>query len=130
MPQYVALVHKESDGCYGVSFPDLPGVITGGDSFDEALEEAAECWHLPLKTGSIRTVRPASSRQAPSISCAGDPEFLEEARDAVIAFVEFPAGAARGGVNALPAADAPERRCATKKQSIISSSGSNIRTNP
>jgi hypothetical protein len=23
MPRYVALVHKESDGCYGVSFPDL-----------------------------------------------------------------------------------------------------------
>ena len=42
MPQYVALVHKESDGCYGVSFPDLPGVITGGDTFDEALEEAAD----------------------------------------------------------------------------------------
>ena len=42
MPQYVALVHKESDGCYGVSFPDLPGVITGGDSLDEALEEAAD----------------------------------------------------------------------------------------
>jgi hypothetical protein len=39
MPRYVALIHKEDDGCYGVSFPDLPGVITGGDSIDEALEQ-------------------------------------------------------------------------------------------
>ena len=46
MPQYVALVHKEGDGCYGVSFPDLPGIITGGDTFDEAMEEAADVLQL------------------------------------------------------------------------------------
>ena len=93
MPQYVALVHKESDGCYGVSFPDLPGVITGGETFDEALEEAAdvlafaaEGWINP--DGSTGFKPPSTIEQLRS-----DPEFLEDARDAVIAFVEFPAGA-------------------------------------
>ena len=42
MPRYIALIHKDSDNCYGVSFPDLPGIITGGDTVDEAIEQAAE----------------------------------------------------------------------------------------
>ena len=91
MPRYVALVHKESDGCYGVTFPDLPGVITGGDTFDEAMEEAAdvlqfaaEGWINP--DGSTGFKPPSTIEQL-----RNDPEFLEDARDAVIAFVEFPA---------------------------------------
>jgi antitoxin HicB len=91
MPQYVALVRRKSDGCYGVSFPDLPGVITGGDTFDEALEEAAEVlafaaedWINP--DGSTGFKPPSTIEQLRS-----DPGFLQHARDAVIAFVEFPA---------------------------------------
>jgi predicted RNase H-like HicB family nuclease len=42
MPHYVALIHKDADCCYGVSFPDWPGVITAGDTIDEALQQAAE----------------------------------------------------------------------------------------
>ena len=93
MPQYVALVRKESDGCYGVSFPDLPGVITGGDTFEEAMEEAAdvlqfvaEGWINP--DGSTGFKPPSTLEQL-----RNDPEFQEDARDAVIAFVEFPADA-------------------------------------
>lgn len=93
MPKYVALVRKESDGCYGVSFPDIPGVITGGDTFDEAMEEAAdvlqfaaEGWINP--DGSTGFKPPSTIEQLRS-----DPEFLQDAKDAVIAFVEFPADA-------------------------------------
>lgn len=97
MPRYVALVHKESDGCYGVSFPDLPGVITGGDTFEEAMEEAAdvlefaaEGWINP--DGSTGFKPPRTLEQLRS-----DPEFLQDAKDAEIAFVEFPAGAPAAG---------------------------------
>ncbi|MDO9563382.1 MAG: type II toxin-antitoxin system HicB family antitoxin [Bradyrhizobium sp.] len=93
MPRYVALVHRESDGGYGVSFPDLPGIITGGETFEEALEEAAdvlqfasEGWFNP--DGSAGFKPPSTIEQLRT-----DPEFLEDARDAVIAFVEFPADA-------------------------------------
>jgi antitoxin HicB len=93
MPQYVALVRRKSDGCYGVSFPDLPGVITGGDTFDEALEEAAEVlafaaedWINP--DGSTGFKPPSTIEQLRS-----DPGFLQHARDAVIAFVELHADA-------------------------------------
>jgi predicted RNase H-like HicB family nuclease len=42
MTRYIALIHKDRDGCYGVSFPDVPGVIRAGDTLDEALREAGE----------------------------------------------------------------------------------------
>jgi predicted RNase H-like HicB family nuclease len=40
--QYIALIHKEADSDYGVSFPDFPGVITAGASLDEARAMAEE----------------------------------------------------------------------------------------
>jgi predicted RNase H-like HicB family nuclease len=48
MCHYIALLHKEVDSDYGVSFPDLPGCITGGKTLDEALTKAEEvlAFHL------------------------------------------------------------------------------------
>ncbi|MGB8365566.1 MAG: type II toxin-antitoxin system HicB family antitoxin [Rhizomicrobium sp.] len=35
MADYViALIHEE-DGAYGISFPDFPGCVSGGNSLDE-----------------------------------------------------------------------------------------------
>jgi predicted RNase H-like HicB family nuclease len=39
---WIALIHKSPASCWGVSFPDLPGIITTADTLDEALERAAE----------------------------------------------------------------------------------------
>ena len=59
LPAYIALIHK-SPTCFGVSFPDLPGIITAADTLDEALTQAAEVlafafedWHgaLPAPRG-------------------------------------------------------------------------------
>ncbi|MDI6026348.1 type II toxin-antitoxin system HicB family antitoxin [Corticibacterium sp. UT-5YL-CI-8] len=33
---YIALTHKDPDSAYGVSFPDIPGCFSAGDSVDEA----------------------------------------------------------------------------------------------
>ena len=48
MRQYIALIHKEADSDYGVSFPDLPGVITAGSNLDDARKMANEAlaFHL------------------------------------------------------------------------------------
>jgi predicted RNase H-like HicB family nuclease len=40
--QYIALIHKEAGSDFGVSFPDLPGVITAGATLDEARAMAEE----------------------------------------------------------------------------------------
>ena len=91
MPHYIALIYKESDGCYGLSFPDIPGVVTGGDTVDEAIEEAteflqfaAEDWINPDGSTGFR---PPSTIE----ELRNNPEFLEDAKDAVVAYVEYPA---------------------------------------
>jgi predicted RNase H-like HicB family nuclease len=49
MRNYIALIHKDADSDYGVSFPDLPGVITAGSTVDEARDMAAEALALQLE---------------------------------------------------------------------------------
>lgn len=47
---YVGLVHKDHDSDYGVSFPDLPGCITAGNTIEEAREMAADALILHLES--------------------------------------------------------------------------------
>ena len=42
MTDYVALIHKDANSHYGVAFPDFPGVITAGETLDEARRLAEE----------------------------------------------------------------------------------------
>ena len=42
MRQYIALIHREADRDFGVSFPDFPGCVTAGTTLDEARDTAAE----------------------------------------------------------------------------------------
>jgi predicted RNase H-like HicB family nuclease len=42
LADYIALIHKDADSDYGVSFPDFPGCITAGSTLDEARAMAAE----------------------------------------------------------------------------------------
>ena len=48
MRQYIALIHKDSDSDFGVSFPDLPGCVTAGATLDEARDMAVEALALHL----------------------------------------------------------------------------------
>jgi predicted RNase H-like HicB family nuclease len=40
--RYIAFIHKEPDSVYGVSFPDLPGCISAGETIDAAVQNAVE----------------------------------------------------------------------------------------
>jgi predicted RNase H-like HicB family nuclease len=40
--RYIAFIHKEPGSAYGVSFPDVPGCISAGDTIDEAVRNAVE----------------------------------------------------------------------------------------
>lgn len=46
---YVAKLTPEKDGGYSVTFPDIPGCITQGDTKDEALKMAKEALELTLE---------------------------------------------------------------------------------
>ena len=45
---YIALIHKTADSDFGVSFPDLPGCVTAGETLDEARVFAEEALVLHL----------------------------------------------------------------------------------
>ena len=47
MKTYLALVHKDADSAYGLTFPDLPGCFAAADTEGEILRagiEALELW--------------------------------------------------------------------------------------
>ncbi len=49
---YIAIIHKDPNSDFGVSFPDFPGCITAGRTLDEAKDMAIEAL-----TGHIEVMR-------------------------------------------------------------------------
>jgi predicted RNase H-like HicB family nuclease len=89
MTYYIALIHKDQDSCYGVSFPDIPGVFTAGDTFEEAMAEAAdvlnfaaEDWTNPDGTTEFRKPRSIEELRQ-------DPDFVELSQGAFIVMVDY-----------------------------------------
>jgi antitoxin HicB len=88
MPHYIALIHKESDSSYGVSFPDVPGVIAAGETIDEALQRATEALEFAAEDWREHTGQsfpPARTIDELRANAA----FREDSADAVIAAVPF-----------------------------------------
>ena len=63
MPQYIAIIHKDPDSDFGVSFPDLPGCVSAGVDLNEAQAMAAEALalHLEGMIGDGETIPTPSS---------------------------------------------------------------------
>jgi predicted RNase H-like HicB family nuclease len=89
MRQYIALIHKDPDSDYGVSFPDLPGCVTAGLDLDDARSMAEEALALHL-AGMAEDEEPIP-----------EPSSLEavmadrENRDAVAILVKAPPATAK-----------------------------------
>ncbi len=49
MASYIAIIHKDENSDYGVSFPDFPGCITAGRTLDEARTMAVEALSLHIQ---------------------------------------------------------------------------------
>ncbi len=89
MPHYIALIHKDTDSCYGVSFPDWPGVITAGDTIDEAMQQAAEVLTFAAEDWESSDGSKAIPKPRTIDELRADPGFRDDAIDAVIAAVPF-----------------------------------------
>lgn len=85
MRQYIALIHKEADSDYGVSFPDLPGAISAGRTLDEAREMAAEALALHLEGLA------ADGEAAPEPSSLEEIMSNAQNREAVAVLIPAPA---------------------------------------
>jgi predicted RNase H-like HicB family nuclease len=85
MAGYIALVHKDEGTSYGVSFPDVPGCISAGDTFEEAVRNAAEALagHLALMRADGDPVPvPRSFEQL-----RRDRTFQDDSADAIVTVV-------------------------------------------
>jgi predicted RNase H-like HicB family nuclease len=85
MPGYIALVHKDEGTSYGVSFPDVPGCVSAGDTFEEAVANAAEALagHIALmKADGDAIPVPRSFEQLKR-----DPAFADDSADAIVTMV-------------------------------------------
>ena len=89
MRQYIALIHKDPDSDYGVSFPDLPGCVTAGVDLDDArrMAEEALALHLAGMTEDEEPIPEPSSLEAVMAD--------RENRDAVAILVTAPPATAK-----------------------------------
>jgi antitoxin HicB len=88
MAHYIALIHKDADSCYGVSFPDVPGVFTAGDTIDEAIRKAAEVLKFAAEDWpDLSKEEFPAPRTIDELRTTKD--FQERAVDAVVAAVPF-----------------------------------------
>jgi predicted RNase H-like HicB family nuclease len=90
MPSYIALVHKDEGTSYGVRFPDVPGCISAGDTFEEAVANAAEA--LAGHFAAMRADGEAIPAPRSFEDLKRDPDFAEDSADAVVMMVN-PKGA-------------------------------------
>jgi antitoxin HicB len=88
MAHYIAIIHKDADSCYGVSFPDVPGVFTAADTIDEAIAEAAKVLEFAAEDWSELSGQKFPQPRTID-ELRGDPDFRERSADAVVAAVPF-----------------------------------------
>ena len=73
--RYLAFLEPTEDGCYGVSFPDVPGCISAGDTVDDAIQQGAEALEFHATGLREDDLALPSPRSADAI-CA-DPAYRE-----------------------------------------------------
>ncbi len=77
---YVAIITPDIESGYNVTFPDLPGCVTCGDTYEEAIEmakEALDLWLEVMRDDKIEIPRP--SRLSPVFT------YIRPSQDLVVA---------------------------------------------
>ena len=79
---FIGVIHKDAASGYGISFPDVPGVIAVGDTLDEAVSEGAAALAFAFEDWSGRLPQPRSLE-----AFRNSPDFAEWVGDGVIVAV-------------------------------------------
>ena len=122
MPLAHALVHEEN-GHYGISFPDFPGCISGGESAEDAIRKGSEAltFHgrgMEEDGDPLPVLRTLNELQR-------DPAFIAASAGAVLALVPFelPSKAVRINIsmdeNLLGAVDAAAKAAGMSRSSFL-----------
>jgi antitoxin HicB len=86
MRHYIAVIHKEPDSAYGVSFPDVPGVVASAASLDAALAEAGEALAFAAEDWSKLSGRSFPAPRSLDV-LRKDSRFRETSAEAVVAAI-------------------------------------------
>jgi predicted RNase H-like HicB family nuclease len=86
MAGYIALVHKDAGTSYGVSFPDVPGCISAGDTFEEAVALAAEA--LAGHFEAMREDGDPIPTPRTFEELKQDREFIDDSAGAIVTMIE------------------------------------------
>ena len=86
MSGYIALVHKDEGTSYGVSFPDVLGCISTGDTFEDAVANAAEA--LAFHFAGMREDGDTIPAPRSFDELKRDPEFVEKSANATVTVIE------------------------------------------
>ncbi|TBW33372.1 ribbon-helix-helix protein, CopG family [Siculibacillus lacustris] len=98
MAQAYALIH-EADGAFGISFPDFPGCVAGGDSVEDVLirGRATLAFHV---AGMVEDGAPMPLLRSHA-GLRADPDFVADAEGATLVLipVDLPTRAVRVNVS-------------------------------
>jgi antitoxin HicB len=88
MKNYIALIHKDDNSCYGASFPDVPGVFTAADTLDDVIERASEVLSFAAEDWEELTGR-AFPEPRSLDELRQNKQFLSETTNAIVAAIPF-----------------------------------------
>ena len=83
--RYIAFIHKEPDSCYGVSFPDMPGCASAGDTLDEAVANAVDALSGHVRMMDMDGDAVPAPRSLEEI--IADPELAEDREGALLSAI-------------------------------------------
>jgi predicted RNase H-like HicB family nuclease len=83
--RYIAFIHKDPDSVYGVSFPDVPGCISAGDTIDDAVRNAVEALSGHIRMLEVDGDPVPSPRDFDAIM--NDPDLAEHREGAMTTIV-------------------------------------------
>ena len=119
MANYIAIVHKEANTDFGISFPDFPGCVTAGQTVDEAKDLAQEALAFHIK-GMIE-----DSEQLPAPSkledIMADLDYADAAAYLVVSVPDTKPRTVRGNIT-VPEMTLKQIDAAAKKRGMSRSS--------
>ncbi|WP_420959346.1 type II toxin-antitoxin system HicB family antitoxin [Brucella sp. IR073] len=86
MPIAYAIIHEEN-GHYGISFPDFPGCISGGNSEEEAIRRGTEGLNFHV-AGMIEDNDPLPVLRTIA-ELRSDPDLADDLQDGVLTLIPF-----------------------------------------
>ena len=127
MANYIALVHKDKNSCFGVSFPDMPGCFAAGDTPEEAFADAVTALSFHVEGILEEGMEISFPRSLEDLSA--DKEFMEDADGAFIMMVPLFTEVGRVkrvnitmDENTLAAADAAAKQRGLTRSSFLAQS--------